>query len=152
MEALVTWREAALHDMQSLVSSRPVSPQPLSEDESVKSEDELDSARRFKRTVTDSSVSMVDGATKDPRTPSSSSWTRWWSRSRRAEGARPDIGHTASDPSAVAQVRSCQLLFTSILTINAEQIDGDGDIDSGCGSYTPNSNFSVCSACACVSE
>ncbi|RPD66923.1 LNS2-domain-containing protein [Lentinus tigrinus ALCF2SS1-7] len=107
MEALVTWREAALRDQQSLVSSRPVSPQPLSEDESVRSDEEADD-RRPKRTMTDSSVGS-DVSAKDnaaTRTPTSSSWARWWSRSRRAESTRPDLGHTNSDPSHIAAAKA----------------------------------------------
>ncbi|KAI0720361.1 Lipin/Ned1/Smp2-domain-containing protein [Cerioporus squamosus] len=104
MEALVTWREAALQDQRSLVSSRPVSPQPLSEEESARSDEEGDN-RRLRRTVTESSVAS-DASGKDnasTRTPTSSSWVRWWSRSRRVEGTtRPDLGHTSSDPSSVA--------------------------------------------------
>ncbi|TFK94213.1 LNS2-domain-containing protein [Polyporus arcularius HHB13444] len=104
MEALVAWREAALQDQRSLVSSRPVSPQPFSEDEYAKSEDEADD-RRLRRAVTESSVAS-DASGKDSaatRTPTSSSWVRWWTRSRRAEGAvRPDLGHTNSEPSSVA--------------------------------------------------
>ncbi|KAI0751040.1 Lipin/Ned1/Smp2-domain-containing protein [Daedaleopsis nitida] len=103
MDALVTWREAAMHDKHSLISSRPVSPQPLSEDECVKSEDEFDSGRRFKRAVTDSSVSSdATNENATTRTPTSSSWARWWSRSRRADTARPDMSHRRSEPSVAA--------------------------------------------------
>ncbi len=115
MEALVAWREAALQDQRSLVSSRPVSPQPFSEDEYAKSEDEADD-RRLRRTVTESSVAS-DASGKDSaatRTPTSSSWVRWWTRSRRAEGAvRPDLGHTNSEPSSVATVRLLSLLIAN---------------------------------------
>ncbi|TBU47240.1 LNS2-domain-containing protein [Dichomitus squalens] len=102
MDALITWRQAALRDQQSLFSSRPASPSPLSEDESVKSEgDEPAEERRPQRAKTDTALA-VDGSGKEPA-PTSSSWVRWWSRSRRGETARPEIGHTNSEPSAVPQ-------------------------------------------------
>ena len=110
MDALITWRQTALHDQRSLLSSRPTSPSPLSEDESVKSEgDEPSEERRPQRSKTDSSLT-VDGAGKEPA-PTSSSWVRWWSRSRRADAARPEIGHTNSEPSTVPKVRAYLLVI-----------------------------------------
>ncbi|PIL37372.1 hypothetical protein GSI_01065 [Ganoderma sinense ZZ0214-1] len=102
MDALVTWRMTALYDQRSLLSSRPTSPTSLSEDESVKSEgDEPAGERRNKHTMTDSRIS-VDGIGKEPiRTPTSSSWVRWWSRKSRVEAVRPDLGHTNSEPPAI---------------------------------------------------
>lgn len=105
MNALVTWRETALHDQRSLLSSRPTSPTPLSEDESVKSEgDEPADERRAKHKIVDSHFSVDDLGKEPIRTPTSSSWVRWWSRRSRAEAARPDLGHTNSEPSVVSSV------------------------------------------------
>ncbi|KAH9943217.1 LNS2-domain-containing protein [Epithele typhae] len=95
MDALVTWRESALRDKQPLISSRPGSPQPLSEDESVKSDGDEPRNRRAKPTPTGK---MLNNETVT-RTPTSSSWVRWWSRSRRAEGTRPELSHASSEPS-----------------------------------------------------
>ncbi|KAI0677301.1 LNS2-domain-containing protein [Trametes maxima] len=108
MDALVTWREFALRDKNSHLSSRPTSPSPVSEDEAIRSEgDEPASAdRRPKRSITAiGNESAVDSAN---RAPTSSSWVRWWSRSRRADTTRPDIGHTASDPSAVVALKTAK--------------------------------------------
>lgn len=106
MDALVTWRQTALYDQRSLLSSRPTSPIPLSEDESVKSEgDEPTGDRRIKHTTTNLHIS-ADGIGKEPiRTPTSSSWVRWWSRKSRVEAVRPDLEHTNSEPPAVPSVR-----------------------------------------------
>ena len=106
MGALVTWRQTALYDQRSLLSSRPTSPIPLSEDESVKSEgDEPTGDRRIKHTTTNLHIS-ADGIGKEPiRTPTSSSWVRWWSRKSRVEAVRPDLEHTNSEPPAVPSVR-----------------------------------------------
>ncbi|KAI0375900.1 LNS2-domain-containing protein [Pilatotrama ljubarskyi] len=101
MDALVTWRDSALRDKHSHLSSRPTSPSPISEDEAVKSEgDEPDlEERRPKRSVT--AIGNETSADSSPgRAPTSSSWVRWWSRSRRTETSRPDLSHTNSEPSA----------------------------------------------------
>ncbi|KAI9068467.1 LNS2-domain-containing protein [Trametes sanguinea] len=104
MDALVTWRESALRDKQSShLSSRPTSPQPLSEDEAIKSEGDEPSSedRRPKRSATAiGNETAADSATG--RAPTSSSWVRWWSRSRRTEATRPDLSHTNSEPSTAA--------------------------------------------------
>ncbi len=118
MDALVTWRQTALYYQRSLLSSRPTSPTPLSEDESVKSEgDEPARKRRNKHTATNSHIG-VDGVGKEPvRTPTSSSWVRWWSRRSRVEAARPDLGHTNSEPSTVPSV-CCPLSDLMPITLN----------------------------------
>ena len=121
MDALNTWRESALQDKQPLLSSRPVSPQPLSEDESVKSDGDEPSDRRIKRVSTaPASDAMKSG--KDlaaTRTPSSSSWVRWWSRSRRAE-TRPDLGHTNSEPSAATVCSRIFWINTKLIRLTGE--------------------------------
>ncbi|KAI0660749.1 Lipin/Ned1/Smp2-domain-containing protein [Cubamyces menziesii] len=100
MDALITWRESALRDKHSHLSSRPTSPQPLSEDEAIKSEGDEPASedRRPKRSVT--ATGTESAADSTGRAPTSSSWVRWWSRSRRTEAARPDLSHTNSEPSA----------------------------------------------------
>ncbi|KAF7792895.1 hypothetical protein EIP86_003996 [Pleurotus ostreatoroseus] len=98
MDALFMWREAALtKDLQ--MSSRPVSP--MSDD---------DRRRRTRSMDTEDALSSGDeqlphpkrSVTTDPATPqkkpSSSSWVRWWSRSRRNEDALPEMRALHSEP------------------------------------------------------
>jgi phosphatidate phosphatase LPIN len=89
MEALVLWREAALtKDPQ--VSSRPVSPTLIDDRElgSISGE-ELISANDKSNTA----------APISPVKPSSLSWVRWWSRSRRSDAVRPELRAAVSAPS-----------------------------------------------------
>ncbi|KAI0650498.1 Lipin/Ned1/Smp2-domain-containing protein [Trametes meyenii] len=100
MDALVTWRESALRDKSSHLSSRPTSPSPVSEDEAIRSEGDepaLEDRRPTRSVTAIGNETAVDGTN---RAPTSSSWVRWWSRSRRADTTRPDMGHMSSDPSA----------------------------------------------------
>ncbi|KAI9000775.1 LNS2-domain-containing protein [Trametes punicea] len=108
MEALVTWRESALRDQQSShLSSRSPSLQPLSEDEAIKSEGDepASEGRRPKRSITSIGNETAADSAASRAAPTSSSWVRWWSRSRRTETARPDFNHTNSEPPAVAAAK-----------------------------------------------
>ena len=139
MDALHTWRESALEDKRPLLSSRPASPQPLSEDESVKSDGDEPSNRRIKRISTDtpSATAKVGKDAAAARNPTSSSWVRWWSRSRRAETTRPDLGHTNSEPSAPAV---CLLSCTSLEYSPLQQVQPTvGPLDGASLHRTPTS-------------
>ncbi|PCH40827.1 LNS2-domain-containing protein [Wolfiporia cocos MD-104 SS10] len=110
MEALVLWREAALQGRLARSPSR--SPSPGTdyiarlkgiEEEERHSDDER---RHPDRAATDMSDSTVK-ASEGPARPSSSSWVRWWSRSRRAETAqRPDLRPMNTAPSSVQRSRT----------------------------------------------
>ncbi|KAH9850822.1 LNS2-domain-containing protein [Lenzites betulinus] len=101
MEALVTWRESALRDKHSHISSRPTSPTLVSDDEAAKSEGDEPNMqdRRPMRSIT--VIGNETAGDSSPRAaPTSSSWVRWWSRSRHTETTRPDLSHTNSEPSS----------------------------------------------------
>ncbi|KAI0941358.1 hypothetical protein AcW1_004905 [Taiwanofungus camphoratus] len=113
MGALVIWRESALRD--KFLESQSRSPSPTSDDdrsrlknieEEAYSSDERRNPKRISTDLSDAAFSngadtSIDQTTPTPR-PSSSSWTRWWSRSRRAETApRPDLRSMNTAPSTV---------------------------------------------------
>ena len=93
MGALVLWRTTALQSHPTDLPSRGPSPAPQSEDEPLSSSDERDEIKR-------SNSDPVDLLRK----PTSSSWSRWWSRSRSNrevdasdKANRPELRETASD-------------------------------------------------------
>lgn len=94
MGALVLWRTTALQSNLIDLPPDPSSPlSPQSDDEPLSSSDERDEFRRSGSEPLETS-----------RKPKSSSWSRWWSRSRNnrdAEGGgmvgRPELRGTASD-------------------------------------------------------
>ncbi|KIM91230.1 hypothetical protein PILCRDRAFT_811742 [Piloderma croceum F 1598] len=93
MDALVLWRTTALQSHPTDLPSRGPSPAPQSEDEPLSSSDERDEIKRSNSDPVDLS-----------RKPTSSSWSRWWSRSRSNrevdasdKANRPELRETASD-------------------------------------------------------
>lgn len=77
MDALILWRTTALQSNTTDLPSRAPSPSPQSDEEPLSSSDERD---EIKRTNSD--------PIELSRKPTSSSWSRWWSRSRgNKEGA-----------------------------------------------------------------
>lgn len=118
MDALVLWRDAALRGKLARSPSRSPSPgwggsrTPLKniDEEGPYASDE-DRRRPKERTSSDMSGSTV--AEKTPP-PSSSSWVRWWSRSRNAEPAqRPNLKSMNTAPTTM--VRRSPLLCTLVL-------------------------------------
>ncbi len=98
MAALTLWREAALTKDPQL-SSRPVSPDPDADRRlrrrSIEHEDTLSSGDE--RPSVHRAVTVDQSQT--PNKPSSSSWVRWWSRSRQeAEAGRPELRPLSSAP------------------------------------------------------
>lgn len=103
MDALVFWRNDSIKAREQGAPSRPVSPLPsdleppryTSDDEPLSS-DEGDDPRHAPSNLPPSAT----------RKPTSSSWVRWWSRSRNsggpdiagASGGRPALRGSASDP------------------------------------------------------
>jgi len=92
MGALVLWRTTALQSHPTDLPSRAPSPAPQSEEEPLSSSDERDEIKRSNSDPVELS-----------RKPTSSSWSRWWSRSRNREvdgsdnANRPELRETASD-------------------------------------------------------
>lgn len=92
MGALVLWRTTALQSHPTDLPSRAPSPVPQSEEEPLSSSDERDEIKRSNSDPVELS-----------RKPTSSSWSRWWSRSRNREvdgsdnANRPELRETASD-------------------------------------------------------
>ncbi|KAI0080626.1 LNS2-domain-containing protein [Panus rudis PR-1116 ss-1] len=101
MHALAVWRERALRSKTSqLASSRPVSPSPSPR--RARSVDSVD-----ERMPEEKVQFPTDPKKERPTTtkPSSSSWVRWWSRSRREDdSARPELRPVSSAPTDVPQV------------------------------------------------
>ncbi|KAI0092200.1 Lipin/Ned1/Smp2-domain-containing protein [Irpex rosettiformis] len=89
MEALALWREAALTQAPQ-VSSRPVSPEPS---------DRRDRSRTSGDEALSGDEKPNEPTTTPPVKPSSSSWVRWWSRSRRSDTIRPSLRPAISAPS-----------------------------------------------------
>jgi phosphatidate phosphatase LPIN len=100
MDALVLWRTTALQSHHTDLPSRAPSPSPQSEEEPLSSSDERDDIKR-----SDSDPIELS------RKPTSSSWSRWWSRSRIREGDasskgnRPELRETASDAVGLYMIR-----------------------------------------------
>lgn len=96
MDALELWRQAALKGGPQ-VSSRPVSPM---EDED----------RRLRTTSMDTEDNLsnmeqqANGQADQTAKPTSSSWVRWWSRSRRADTIRPELRPASSEPPDVVRL------------------------------------------------
>ncbi|KAI0700568.1 Lipin/Ned1/Smp2-domain-containing protein [Cytidiella melzeri] len=89
MDALVLWREAALtKDPQ--VSSRPVSPA-MDDERQLGIADHEEALFEHEKSYNNAPVTPVK--------PSSSSWVRWWSTSRRSDTVRPHLRTTSSVPS-----------------------------------------------------
>ncbi|KAI0796995.1 Lipin/Ned1/Smp2-domain-containing protein [Abortiporus biennis] len=95
IDAIALWREGALRSKSAnqLISSRPVSPA---------------ASDRVRRAQSVDSNEPLSGDESTPtkaqpeKKPSSSSWVRWWSRSRKeSESSRPDLRPTNSAPSTV---------------------------------------------------
>lgn len=122
MESLCVWRESAIKNRYSHRLSRSVSSgldgelsrMQEEEDENWSSDDRGVSKRSttelytpVHKTVTES----LDGSPSTSGKPSSSSWARWWSRSRQAETPRPDLKPVNSAPSDVVRIHP---LFRSI--------------------------------------
>lgn len=116
MDALVLWREAALHGKLARSPSRSPSPgyeydrrSRLKgiEEESPYSDHEGRNSARSSADMSGTTISggdNADGQTTTSR-PSSSSWVRWWSRSRREE--RPDLRSMNTAPSSVVRPSFC---------------------------------------------
>ena len=112
MSALVLWRDTA--KKASGVSSRPSSP-PLSDDEDedkndVLSADERQDHKRSKSEPPEQGITM--------RKPTSSSWVRWWGRSRinkeaevNGKGGRPSLKASSSAPFEAVSVVALLFLF-----------------------------------------
>ncbi|KAI0340913.1 LNS2-domain-containing protein [Trametopsis cervina] len=114
MEALQLWREAALtKDPQ--VSSRPVSPS-------------LEDDRELGNTSGDEALSGDEQsgaqAEASPVKPSSSSWGRWWSRSKRSDTIRPELKQTSSAPSDPAEAVVSSSRPLSKKSVTAESAPG----------------------------
>ncbi|THH29663.1 hypothetical protein EUX98_g4516 [Antrodiella citrinella] len=95
MGALAVWREGAMSDAQSgLLSSRPVSP--AANDRLRRgSSAGLDDTPTAKSELSQRDQASLTTAKK----PSSTSWVRWWSRSRReTESGRPELRPINSEP------------------------------------------------------
>lgn len=100
IEAISLWRDGALRSKTAQLSSRPVSPSPPP-----------DRSRRAQSMDFEQS-SPIDEQNEEGDTdlrssqpvkkPTSSSWARWWSRSRReTEAPRPELRPTDSAPPAI---------------------------------------------------
>ena len=123
MDALELWRQAALTKGPQ-ASSRPVSPFPdddaRSQGTAVDTEDTLVSEDEHR--VTNIQDSVPSPTTK----PTSSSWVRWWSRSRRADASRPELRAVNSEPPEVV----CLLFYSNISTYCLTLISS-GSTESG---------------------
>ena len=93
MEALIGWRSSTLQSPPGNIPSRGPSPIPLSDEEPLSESDEREPPYR-----------PESDHLNVARKPTSSTWSRWWSRSRNnkdTEGSkktsRPNIRETASD-------------------------------------------------------
>ncbi|TFK43792.1 Lipin/Ned1/Smp2-domain-containing protein [Crucibulum laeve] len=102
MSALVHWRQSALQDRENGIPSRPVSPLPSDEEmpntASTVSQPDSASREEFK-------AQPVEEESTAGKKPTSSSWSQWWSRSRRKDveaakgkGDRPGLRGAASAP------------------------------------------------------
>lgn len=129
MDALVLWREAALRGKLARSPSRSPSPGSEFNGRSRLKDIEEESpyfdgeGRHSARSSTDMSGTTVseggtpDGQTMTPR-PSSSSWVRWWSRSRQAETAqRPDLRPMNTAPSSVVGRSVNVVCVAELLTV-----------------------------------
>ena len=110
MDAIVLWREAALAKGPQ-ASSRPVSPV-VEEDRQLAT-----AALRSEEALSETSPLLPP---QTPVKPSSSSWVRWWSRSRQADTSRPELRTTSSaPPEVVRELHHVTLLFLTIVMLYA---------------------------------
>ncbi len=107
MDALFMWREAALaKDPQ--VSSRPISP--VSDDDRRQRVQSMDSEDAYssgdERPIHPKRAATADQV-QPQKKPSSSSWVRWWSRSRlNDDSALPEMRPLRSEPTMSDAVRT----------------------------------------------
>lgn len=114
MDSLCVWRDTALKSRYSHRLSRSVSS--AFDDERTRIQDEdsgnwhsddrglgprstVELYTPVRKTVTEPS----DGSASTSRKPTSSSWSRWWSRSKEGETARPDLKPLNSAPPEVVR-------------------------------------------------
>ncbi|CCM00174.1 uncharacterized protein FIBRA_02202 [Fibroporia radiculosa] len=110
MDALVLWRDAALHGQLAQSQSRSPSPGAQLKDIQEEASYSDEERRQLKRSSANLSGTTMfaptNGDIAAPR-PSSSSWVRWWSRSRRTENAqRPDLRAMNTAPSTMQRSRT----------------------------------------------
>ncbi|EMD40588.1 hypothetical protein CERSUDRAFT_130588 [Gelatoporia subvermispora B] len=99
MDALVLWRKSALRNKALHLPSRSTSPASRLGD----IEEETPGAQNATNEISEASVqAAVDAATNQGK-PSSSSWVRWWSRSR------PDLKSAASTPTTLGFTKDMHL-------------------------------------------
>ncbi|OCH86228.1 LNS2-domain-containing protein [Obba rivulosa] len=99
MDALIVWRESALRNKALHLSSRSTSPASHLGD----IEEEPRNAQDATNDISEASVqAAVDAATIQGK-PTSTSWVRWWSRSR------PDLKSAASTPPTMGMTKDMHL-------------------------------------------
>ena len=111
MNALVVWREGALRTKSGsgLLSSRPVSPE-AAERLRRPSSGDFDAAE-FKP-PSDQKAEELPPPLPVAKKPSSSSWVRWWSRSRRdTDASRPELRPANSEPSVSTTLLVCSRML-----------------------------------------
>lgn len=112
IEAVRLWREGALRSKTTQLSSRPTSPSPPPIHDRTRRVSSVDfgqqptpSEERPRRPSISGEVPADARTTASVKKPSSSSWVRWWSRSRRdsreAEPSRPGLRPMDSAPSTI---------------------------------------------------
>lgn len=124
MDALILWRQATLDQKLAGAHTRPVSPtsdnELLSED-GLNDEDERYEASSERKTHNRAKSLPAHVMNAQAPQPSSSSWSQWWTRSKKQqqhqEGVlRPELRVSASEP---VEVRICSRQPDIILLISS---------------------------------
>jgi hypothetical protein len=121
MDALVLWRSTTLQSNSTETHSRAPSPAVQSDEEPLSSSDEREELKRSESEPLEVS-----------KKPTSSSWSRWWSRSRSSregdpsgKSNRPELRGTASETVSLGSVEEGTIL-TAFYTSDSRSGDKTG--------------------------
>jgi phosphatidate phosphatase LPIN len=114
MHALILWRNAALLRRARGLPSRPASPF-SDEDEGARSND--DSTTADGRSDRSKSPSPEEGSGSVNGKPTSSSWVKWWSRSRKNQEAGVGLRASTSAPLEDVSLFECSAWSCMLMVV-----------------------------------